>query len=282
MAETPGAGRLFVVSTPIGNLEDVTLRALRVLREADVLAAEDTRHTRVLLERHGIDRPLLSLHEHNEEARIADVLARVRAGSRVALVSDAGTPVVSDPGFRVIRAAREEGLPVEVVPGPSAVTAAVAGAGLPAESFAFVGFPPRKAGELARWAKETLALPVAAVFFESPRRLVATLEALAAVEPDRPACVCRELTKLHEEFVREPLGALASEMAAREEIRGEVTVLVAAPGARPAAEPAFDAEAEVARLRAEGKGDKEIAKAVAKATGRKASDVYAELVRGKR
>lgn len=278
--ESPSpAGRLSVVATPIGNLEDVTLRALRVLREADLIAAEDTRHTRVLLQRHGIDRPLLSLHEHNEDERIDSVLARVRDGAKVALVSDAGTPTVNDPGFRLVRAARDAGLPVEVIPGPSAVMAAVAGAGLPAASFAFLGFPPRKAGELARWAKDALALPTAVVFFESPRRVLDSLAALAAIEPARPASVCRELTKRHEEFVRGDLASVHGELSAREEILGEITVLLAEPGERAA--PAFDEAAEIARLRADGKGDKEIAKAIAKATGRKSSDVYAVLVREK-
>lgn len=279
MAEAPVAGKLSVVATPIGNLEDVTLRALRVLKEADLVAAEDTRHTRVLLERHGIDRPLLSLHEHNEDERIASVLSRVRGGARVALVSDAGTPTVNDPGFRLIRAAREEGLAVEVIPGPSAVMAAVAGAGLPAASFAFLGFPPRKAGELARWAKDALALPTAVVFFESPRRVLDSLAALAAIEPGRPAAVCRELTKRHEEFLRGDLVTVHAALAAREEILGEVTVVLAEPGERAA--PAFDEAAEIARLKSEGKGDKEIAKAIAKATGKKSSDVYAALVRSK-
>lgn len=273
-----GGGKLSVVATPIGNLEDVTLRALRVLREADVIAAEDTRHTRGLLDRHGIDRPMTSLHEHNEDEKSPALLARIASGEKVALVTDAGTPAVSDPGFRFIRAARDRGLPVEILPGASAVMVAVAGAGLPVERFAFLGFPPRKGGELARWAKETLSLPLSVVFFESPRRVVDTLTTLAALDPSRPACVCRELTKMHEEFLRQPLEELAQTLAARPEVLGEVTVVLGPPLAPLVEEAPFDMNAEVARLEGEGKSKKEIAKAIAKITRRKASDVYDELV----
>lgn len=272
------AGKLSIVATPIGNLEDITLRALRVLREADVIAAEDTRHTRGLLDRHGIDRPMTSLHEHNEDEKAAALLGRVAAGDKVALVTDAGTPAVSDPGFRLIRAARDQGLPVEVIPGPSAVMVAVAGAGLPAETFAFLGFPPRKGGELARWAKATLSLPLSVVFFESPRRIVDTLTTLANLDPSRPACVCRELTKRHEEFLRLPLEELAKSLAERPEVLGEVTVILGPPLAPLVDEIPFDVDAEIARLEGEGKTKKEIAKAIAKVTRRKASDVYAELI----
>lgn len=277
-AASRGKGKLSVVATPIGNLEDITLRALRVLREADVIAAEDTRHTKILLDKHGIDRPLTSLHEHNEDDRASTLLDRIAAGQKVALVSDAGTPTVNDPGFRFVRAARERDLEVEIVPGPSAVMVAVAGAGLPAETFAFLGFPPRKGGELARWSKETLSLPLSIVFFESPRRLVDTLTQLAELDPSRQACVCRELTKRHEEFARGPLEALAAQMAEREEILGEVTVLLAPPDAPLVEEAPFDFDAEVSRLEGEGKSKKEIAKVIAKIMKRKASDVYADLV----
>jgi len=284
VAEATGRkkGKLSIVATPIGNLEDVTLRALRVLREADVIAAEDTRHTRGLLERHGIDRPMTSLHEHNEDEKTASLLGRVLAGENVALVTDAGTPGVSDPGFRLIRAAREQGVPVEVVPGPSAVMVAVAGAGIPAEKFAFLGFPPRKGGELARWARDTLSMPISVVFFESPRRIVDTLTVLAGLDPNRPACVCRELTKRYEEFLRLPLEELAASLAARPEVLGEVTVILGPPLAPLVDETPFDVDAEVARLEGQGKSKKEIAKAIAKVMKRKASDVYAELIERRR
>src|SRR5262245_29608405 len=189
-------GTLHLVATPIGNLEDVTLRALRVLREAEVVLAEDTRHTRVLLERHGIAAELVSLHAHNERQRSERALAALARGSDVALVSDAGTPLVSDPGERLVRAAIEAGHRVSAVPGPSAVLAALCASGLAGGAFTFVGFAPRKAGDRKvlfaslRDRAETLVL------FESPRRLGATLAELAAALGERRACVARELTKL--------------------------------------------------------------------------------------
>ena len=223
-SEAP-VGRLIVCPTPIGNLDDVTLRVLDALRSASVIACEDTRHTRVLLARHGISARLISLHEHNERARTPELLARVAAGERVALVSDAGTPGVSDPGFALLRACREAGLAVEVLPGPSAVTTALVASGLPSERWCFVGFLPRARRELESLlagASETL------VAFESPRRLAATLALLAAGDPQRPVAVCRELTKLHEEVrragaarARGPLRRAAGTGGGRGRDRGE-------------------------------------------------------------
>jgi 16S rRNA (cytidine1402-2'-O)-methyltransferase len=227
-------GTLFLVATPIGNLEDVTLRALRVLREADLVLAEDTRRTRILLDRHGISARPLSLHAHNEAARAARVLALLEAGGSAALVADAGTPLVSDPGERLVAAALAAGHRVTPVPGASAPLAALAVAGLPAGRFAFVGFLPRRAGErdafLAAWRER----PETLVIFESPRRVAPTLRRLAECLGERPACVARELTKLHEEVVRGSLAELAAKFA--QGTRGEVTIVVggcerpAAPG----------------------------------------------------
>src|SRR5580693_5227835 len=220
-------GRLVVCPTPIGNLEDVTLRVLATLREADMVACEDTRHTRVLLERHGIVAKLLSYHEHNERARAAELVERMRAGAVVALVSDAGMPLVSDPGFTLVRACIEADLAVEVLPGPSSVSTALVASGLPAEHWRFVGFLPRKAAERGRLlerADETL------VAFESPRRLAGVLEQLSELDPDRPIAVCRELTKLHEEVRRGTAAELAAYYSEHAP-RGEV-VLVVGP-ARP-------------------------------------------------
>ncbi len=275
-----GAGTLFVVPTPIGNLEDVTLRALRVLRDVDRIAAEDTRHTKVLLRHHGIDRPMTSLHEHNEAAKTPSLLASLRAGRSIALVTDAGTPGVSDPGYRLIAAAREAEIPVEVLPGPSAVTTALVASGLPTDRFLFVGFPPRKPGARARWAGEVLRSGATIVLFESPRRLVETLGAIAAVAPDRPTAVCRELTKRHEEVVRGPAASVRETFAARPEVLGEVAVVLAPSpiAAAPATDASFDEAAEIERLRAEGKRDREIAQAIARATGRPKREVYARLI----
>jgi len=193
---------LAVCATPIGNLEDITLRVLTELREADVVLAEDTRHTRGLLERHGIRAKLLSYHEHNEAARVAELLPRLAGGERIALVSDAGMPGVSDPGGRLVRAALDAGIEVTVLPGPSAVETALVASGLAGGRYAFVGFLPRKAAELAALWRETAAWECPVVAFESPHRLSAALRSLAAFDPDREVAVCRELTKRFEEVGR--------------------------------------------------------------------------------
>ncbi|RIL00042.1 MAG: 16S rRNA (cytidine(1402)-2'-O)-methyltransferase, partial [Proteobacteria bacterium] len=214
-------GTLYLVATPIGNLEDVTLRALRVLREADVVLAEDTRRTRVLLDRHAIAARPRSLHEHNEASRTAELLDALAAGKSVALVSDAGTPLVSDPGERLAAAAIAAGHAVVPVPGASAVLAALVASGLPAALFTFLGFLPRKAGERDRLLAGLRERRETLVLFESPRRVGATLRALAAaLGGERRASVARELTKLHEEHVRGPLAELAERFA--EGARGEV------------------------------------------------------------
>src|SRR4051812_23762194 len=189
------SGRLVVCPTPIGNLEDVTLRVLAALREADVVACEDTRRTRVLLDRYGVAAQLVSYHEHNERARASELVERMRAGEVVALVSDAGMPLVNDPGYDLVQATVAAELRVEVLPGPSATITALVASGLPNDVWRFAGFLPRKAGPLrgVREATETI------VAFEPPRRVGASLKVLAELDPDRPVAVCRELTKLHEE-----------------------------------------------------------------------------------
>jgi 16S rRNA (cytidine1402-2'-O)-methyltransferase len=218
---------LAVCATPIGNLDDITLRVLAELREADVVLCEDTRHTRGLLERHGIKAKLLSYHEHNEAARTAELLPRLEAGERIALVSDAGLPGISDPGGRLVRAALDAGVPVTVLPGASAVETALVASGLVGERYQFLGFLPRGEKALAAVWAELREWPWPAVAFESPQRLPATLRSLAAVEPEREVAVCRELTKRFEEVVR----GSAEELAARyaEPPRGEL-VLVLGPG----------------------------------------------------
>ena len=199
---SPRPGALVVCPTPIGNLSDVTLRLLEELRSADVVACEDTRRTRILLERHGISVPLLAVHEHNEAARAAELVERIRGGERVALATDAGMPAVSDPGARIVAAVAEADLPVTVLPGPSAVTAAVAASGFGGAGFAFAGFLPRPAAKAAAEVRRLDACGLSVVAFESPQRLPATLAALAEAEPGRPAVVCRELSKLHEQVER--------------------------------------------------------------------------------
>ncbi len=240
---SPRPGALVVCPTPIGNLSDVTLRLLDELRAADVVACEDTRRTRILLERHGISVPLLSVHEHNEAARAGEVVERVRAGERVALATDAGMPAVSDPGARIVDAVAGAGLPVTVLPGPSAVTAAVAASGLGGGGFVFAGFLPRPASKAAAEVRRLDACGLPVVAFESPKRLPATLAALAEAQPDRRAAVCRELSKLHEQVERGRLADLAQAFATPP--RGEVTLVLAAAGA-PAVDVPEDALAELA------------------------------------
>ncbi|MFP6624843.1 MAG: 16S rRNA (cytidine(1402)-2'-O)-methyltransferase [Myxococcota bacterium] len=269
-------GTLHVVATPIGNLEDVTLRALRVIGEADLLFAEDTRRTRKLLERHGIDARPLSLHAHNEQSRVDRALEALAGDGRVALVSDAGTPLVSDPGERLVAAAIAAGHRVEAVPGASAILAALAVAGLSPEPFTFLGFLPRRAGarkqvlEAYRNRAETLVL------FESPKRIEKTLAELAEALGDRRACVARELTKMHEEARRGRLSELVDHYAGG--VLGEITVVVEGATEVPATLEESEVDAEIrARIRA-GERPKDIAAALAAPTGWAKRDLYARAL----
>ena len=248
---------LWLVSTPIGAARDITLRALDVLGQAQVLAAEDTRSLRHLMQIHGISpggRPMLAYHDHNGARMRPRLLAELAAGRSVAYASEAGTPLVADPGYQLVRAAVAAGHPVHAVPGASAVLVALAVAGLPTDRFAFMGFPPAQAGLRKTWLAEIAAIPATCVFYESPRRVARLLAEMAPVfGADRPAAVCRELTKRHEEVLRGPLGALAEALAARE-LKGEVVVLTGRPQARAAdageLEAALDAALAESSLRA--------------------------------
>ena len=260
---------LAVCATPIGNLEDVTLRVLTELREADVVLAEDTRHTRGLLDRHGISARLLSLHEHNEAVRVAELLPRLAAGERMALVSDAGMPVVSDPGARLVRAALDAGVDVTVLPGPSAVETALVASGLAGGRHAFVGFLPRKAGELDALWRELADWPGPVVAFESPQRLGASLRSLAAFDAEREVAVCRELTKRYEEVVRGTASELAPRFATAP--KGEITVVLG-PGARTA--DGAEARGAVAELVAAGTPRRVAADVVSRLTGTARNALY--------
>ena len=218
-------GRLFVVATPIGNLADITLRALRVLDEVDVVAAEDTRTTRKLLSHHGIGTTLVSYHDHNEAVRTPELLDRIERGESIALVSEAGTPSISDPGYRLIRAAIAAGVAVEPVPGPSALLAAVVVSGLPSDAFVFEGFLPRRGGERKRRLEELVSQRRTLVFFEAPHRLDKTLADMLEVLGDREVALCRELTKLHEEVRRGRLTELVSQLQ-RRPVKGELVLVV--------------------------------------------------------
>lgn len=268
MAERREPGRLIVVPTPIGNLEDFTRRAERALREADAIAAEDTRRSRILLDRYGVRRPMVSYHEHNERARTAELLRRIEGGERIALLTDAGTPGVSDPGYRLIAACRDAGLAVEALPGPSAVTTALVASGLPTDAFTFVGFFPVKDGERSRLLDALRAEGRTVVGFESPKRLVDLLEAVHAVWGGGEAAVCRELTKLHEEVARGSPKALAERFAAGE-VRGEITVVL-----RPPPAEAGDWEAALAARLGAGASPKEASAEIAEAYGVAKRTVY--------
>ena len=264
---------LAVCATPIGNLEDVTLRVLAELREADVVLAEDTRHTRGLLERHDIRARLLSYHEHNEAARVAELIPRLQNGERVALVSDAGLPGISDPGTRLVRAALEAGVDVTVLPGPSAVETALVASGFGGGRYAFVGFLPRKPRELEALWRETAAWDVALVAFESAQRLPASLASLAAFDGAREAAVCRELTKRFEEIARGSAAELSARFA--EPPKGEIT-LVVGPGAVEA--DAGVARAAVAELVAAGTPRRVAADVVAKLTATSRNELYRDTL----
>jgi len=263
-------GRLVVCPTPIGNLEDVTLRVLSALRDADLVACEDTRRTRVLLDRYGVRAELLSYHEHNERERAAQLVERMRGGAVVALVSDAGMPLVSDPGFVLVQGCVAAGLAVEVLPGPSAAIAALVASALPADRWRFAGFLPRKRAEL----QSLFASPETLVAFESPRRIAASLGLLAELDPGRSVAVCRELTKLHEEVVR----GTAAETARRYEgqpPKGEVVLVVG-----PATDPPSEVEPALAALRRlveAGAKPRPAASVVSELTGVSANDLYRAL-----
>jgi 16S rRNA (cytidine1402-2'-O)-methyltransferase len=267
-------GRLVVCPTPIGNLEDVTLRVLSALRDADVVACEDTRRTRVLLERYGVQASLISYHEHNERERAAELVERMRGGAVVALVSDAGMPLVSDPGYVLVQGCVAAGLEVEVLPGPSAALAALVASALPADAWRFSGFLPRRRSDLIR----VLESPETVVAFESPRRVAASLRVLAELDADRPVAVCRELTKVHEEVVR----GSASELAARyadAPPRGEVVLVIGGAPPRTGVDPA--AVDAVRRLVSAGARARVAAGVVAELTGASANALYREVAEGR-
>lgn len=277
-------GTLFLVATPIGNLEDLTFRALRILRAVDQIAAEDTRHTAKLLHHYDIRTPTTSLHEHNEEARSAGLVARLLAGAHIALVSDAGTPAISDPGFRLIRAAVDAGVRVEAIPGPSAVLAALTCSGLPTNAFVFLGFPPARAGARDTWFSALEGERRTMVFFEAPHRIRASLAAAGRILGDRSVAVGRELTKLHEELVRGPISEIVCRL---DTPRGEFTIVMA--GAPDDTRPDRSSQPSDIELVtgfeafvAAGHGRRKAIAEVARRTGMRAREVYAAVERGRR
>jgi len=262
---------LYLVATPIGNLEDITLRALRVLKEADVIACEDTRQTGKLLAHFGIDKPTVSYHEHNEAARTQELLARLEAGAQVALVSDAGTPLISDPGYRLVTAAIAAGIPVVPVPGASAVLSALAAAGLPTDAFRFCGFLPVKSTQRRKILESLRAETCTLIFYEAPHRILDTLADIAALLGDRPVVVARELTKFYEEFLRGTAEQVRGQLAGRPAVKGEITLLIG-KGA-----PVVDTtsiEEAVRELEAAGLPRMDAIKQVARERGLSKRDVY--------
>jgi 16S rRNA (cytidine1402-2'-O)-methyltransferase len=263
---------LAVCATPIGNLEDITLRVLRELAEADLVLCEDTRHTGRLLERHGVRTTLLSYHEHNEAKRTAELLPRLRAGERMALTSDAGLPGVSDPGARLVSAALEAGVPVTVLPGPSAVETALVASGLAGDRYQFIGYLPRGERALAALWDELARWPHPVVAFESPKRLPATLASLSRAQPERPVAVCRELTKRFEEVVRGSASRVAARF--RDVPKGEITIVLGTVETGTLGEDDSEALAAVAELVAAGVGRRQAADLVAQLTGLSRNRLY--------
>jgi 16S rRNA (cytidine1402-2'-O)-methyltransferase len=274
-------GALYLVSTPIGNLEDITARALRVLREVDLIACEDTRHTQKLLNHYGINTKTISYHEHNESERAAQLLERVRAGVNVAVVSDAGTPGINDPGFRLVQLAQENKVPVIPIPGPSALITALAASGLPTDSFFFAGFlPPRSAARRARLA-ELRDQQATLVFYEAPHRIASSLKDAREILGERSAVVARELTKLHEEFARGTLSELAERFSAADKARGEMVLVidraVTESGTAPE-QPEANIAALVAELESDGLDHRAALKKVARTLGLSRDEAYRRLV----
>jgi len=273
------SGTLYLVATPIGNLEDITFRAVRVLKEADLVACEDTRHTRKLLDHYGIATAVISYHEHNERERSQELVARLLNGASVAVVSDAGTPLVSDPGYRLVRAAIENGIRVEAVPGPSALLTALAVSGLPTDSFQFGGFLPPKSGQRLRALEAVKEAQATLIFYEAPHRIVEALAAVAQVLGDRPVVVARELTKVHEEVLRGTADEIRAVLAARETVKGEITLLIGRD-TRVVADDTPLAGAVDACV-AQGMPRIEAIKAVAQRRGLSKRQVYGELEKAK-
>ena len=281
----PGkTGTLYVVATPIGNLEDITLRALRILKEAALVACEDTRHTAKLLHYYGISTPRESYHEHNEAEKTPRLLAMLLEGKSIALVSDAGTPLVSDPGYRLVSACRQASIPVTPVPGASAAIAGLCACGLPTDTWLFAGYPPARAAARRDWLARLAPLESTLVFYEAPHRLLACLEDMLAILGPRRACLGREVTKLHEEWVQGTLADILDSMAKRPRLQGEMTLLVdrAAPSKDVTSRPDSIIEHLDQVMAAQGLPQKGALKEVARQRGLTRREAYRQLLAEKR
>jgi 16S rRNA (cytidine1402-2'-O)-methyltransferase len=276
-------GTLYLVATPIGNLEDITLRALRVLREVDLIACEDTRQTRHLLDHFGIAKPLLSYHDHNEAARAAELIGKLEAGANIALVTDAGTPLISDPGYRAAAAAIAAGIPVVPIPGASAVLTALAGSGLGTDEFRFCGFLPARSAARRKTLASFAGTDCTLIFYDSPRRIIETLEDVEMELGGRPVVVARELTKIHEEFLRGTAAEVRAQLAAKPSVKGEITLLLGRPVKGAEAEAGAGSgsatpEEEVRALEVQGLARMDAVKRVAKARGIPKRDLYSRVI----
>jgi 16S rRNA (cytidine1402-2'-O)-methyltransferase len=265
---------LFIVATPIGNLGDISVRATAVLRDVAAIACEDTRQTAKLLQHLGISKPLLACHEHNERAQAAEIVARLLHGEAVALVSDAGTPLISDPGYRLIEAALAAGIQVIPIPGANAAVAALSASGLPTDAFYFGGFLAVKQGQRRKQLEDLRALPATLIFYEAPHRIVETLDDIQAVMGGRPVVLGRELTKMHEEFLRGTAAELRQELASRPAIKGEFTVLIGKGESGTGGEPQLSAEDAVKAMVEQGIGRMDAIKVVAKERGLSKRELY--------
>ena len=271
---------LYIVATPIGNLEDMTFRAVRILKEADLIACEDTRHTSRLLDHYGIKTPMISYHEHNETSRGEELIGLLQNGKTIALVSDAGTPLISDPGYRIVAAATAAGIQVVPVPGPSAALTALSASGLATDAFRFCGFLPAKAGQRRKAIEAVAGEAVTLIFYEAPHRILETMKDLSAVLGNRPAVLARELTKVHEEFLRGDLESILTTLVARGSAqRGEFTIVVGKAEAPPAStEPVVDA---LARLELAGVPRMDAMKQIARERGLSKREVYNAVESGR-
>lgn len=277
-------GVLYIVATPIGNLEDITVRALKILRDVDLIAAEDTRKSGKLLSHYRIKNRLVSYHEHNEKRRTPELVGQLLEGTSIALVSNAGTPCVSDPGYRLVAAAVANKIPVVPVPGPSAVMTAMSAAGLPTDSFVFIGFAPKKKGKRMKLLAELAVEPRALIFFESPRRILTFLEEVVSSIGDRPAVLAREMTKLHAEFIRGSVSEILETLEAKPEIKGECTLLVGGCQKEKAVGRAVVKAEITSALEKQKGGLSDIAKTIAQKYGLSKKEVYemALAVRGQK
>ena len=272
------AGKLLIVGTPIGNLSDFSPRAIEALKSADLVLCEDTRHTRKLLTHYGIETPTESYHEHNEDDKAPRLIERLESGSTLALVSDAGMPVVSDPGYRVVRLAREHGIAVEPIPGPFAGVLALVASGVPPLPFTFLGFTPHREGQRRDFYRRAAEFGHTVIIYESPERVTTSLEDARASFGDAEVTVARELTKMHEEIISGTIDSVLEQLNARDSVKGEITIILGAPAVQGKEASKDDVVAEFDRLRGSGMRRNDAVKAVAEKFGMRKNDVYKMLI----